>query len=207
TGQRNPGAPAQPCSARALMRVREVETPWPSSSVNAGWPPKTLSTRNWERAEVPCGVSRRSTSRVPPASVGSSSNAQMEVFSMTRLAIRRPGSNSTTFAVVGQISLPCLLMLSERVPAVVRPPRASTLTAWLLHCGALRTSETISQTRAGGASISIELSMGAFGLDIEVPLASVVVDASLACVLAGPGQAAALACGLSAPLGRGLDAT
>ena len=93
------------------------------------------------------------------------------VFSEMRLANRRPGSNPTTRLVVGQRIGPLLLMLSARVPAVVRPPRGMTLTAWLLHCGALRTSETISQTRAGGASISMELSMAPTGAESVVMVA------------------------------------
>ena len=115
------------------MRWRERETPSSISAVNAGCPPKNLSVRNFEMKVTPSGTSRRSVRRVPPSAVGSSSKTQMVVFSLMRLANLRPGSNSTTRLVVGQNSGPRRLMLSARVPLVVRPPRAMILTAWLLH--------------------------------------------------------------------------
>src|SRR5690625_2574640 len=141
------------------MRLSEVDTPRSISSVNDFWPPNTVSVRNREMNVRPLGTSRRSVRRVPPSAVGSSSNTHTVVFSVIRLANRRPGSHSTTRLGVGQIIGSRLLMFSAHVPLVVRPPRAKIFHAWLLHCVALRTSETTSQTRAGGASISIEFSM------------------------------------------------
>src|SRR5699024_11744025 len=65
------------------------------------------------------------------------------------------------------------------------------LTAWLLHCGALRTSETISQTRAGGASISIASSSASTrscSLDIwGLPAAGVVPAPDARAPLGRPG--------------------
>src|SRR5699024_6835748 len=131
-------------------------------------PPGSAAVTRRTAATRAAGGSLRSVRRVPPDGVGSSSKIHCVPCPPVRLAKRRSGWKSTTRLVVGQKTGPCRLMLNERVPSAVGPVVAKTLRAWLLHRGALRTSETISHTRAGGASISIDRPRGVPGSEAVV---------------------------------------